>query len=166
MRTLKTVLFSAVLIISASSAHASLGLKQYYLKGDAVTGTRLQSIEATSSVPFHKRYEELSLKQQNLVKAKFDNLGVNDIPPFPLKGLKSVYQPIVKANKKFPGSESIKVMLQITSEGDVKNVQVKNSQNRNLIRYLEKSLSKVDFEAAQCNGAACDMQFPVEISFN
>lgn len=166
MKTLKTAIVSAILLLSISSANASIEAIQYTLKGDAVTGSRIKQVEAISSVPFNKAYDELSAKQQGLVNAKFNNLGLNDIPPFPSKGLKSVYKPVISANKKFAHNQSIRVLVDVTSTGSVDKVVVENSDNLAMNNYLEKSLSRVDFEPASCNGIACDMQFPIEISFN
>jgi len=166
MKSMNVIFISAALLLSMATANASLGTQKYYLKGDAATGTRIQSIAATSSVPFNKRYEDLSEHHKNLIKSKFNNLGLNDVPPFPKSGLKAVYKPVLKANKKFAHNQTLRIVVDVTSNGVVDKVVVENSDNQDLNSYLQRSLSQVAFEAAKCNGVACDMQFPIEISFN
>ncbi len=166
MKTLNLVIVAAALLLTFSSSHASLGLTQHYLKGEPATGTRIKPVEASSNIPFNKSYEELSKQHQDLVKAKFNNLGIDDVPPFPSKGLKSVYKPVINAHKKFSTTGDLRIVVDVASNGVVNKVAVQDSDNDALNNYLERKLSRVAFEPARCNGVKCDMQFPIEISFN
>jgi len=166
MKKFSLLLLSASLLLSATNSFASTNKKMYFLKGDTVTGTRIKAIDATSNIPFNKAYDELNTEQQSLIKAKFHNLGLNDIPPFPKDGLASVYKPIIEANKAFGTNTSITVNATIASNGLVNNVEVLNATSPEFINYVTKTLSSKEFKAASCNGVNCEMNFPIVISFN
>jgi len=170
MKTLTTLLLSASLALSIQSASASTSSKTYSLSGEPRAGTLIPSVAATSNVPFNKRYESLTLDQQELVKAKFDQLANNARPPFPVKGLASVYKPLIKANKLYGDNQPLSVLLDVDSNGKVDGVVVNQlpgtASNPELVAYLDKTLRKTAFDPAYCGGSACSMDFPIEISFN
>ncbi len=165
MKKLNALLIAATLIFSISASHATSSPKLYSLKGDT-HGSKIPSIDAQSTVPFNKRFDALTSQQQNLVKAKFDHLGVNDTPPFPVSGLKAVYKPLVKANKVYGDNSTLNVTATVSTNGTVTDVKVHNSNNVDLVSYIERNLQHAEFQPASCNGVACEMNFPIEISFN
>ncbi|MFT4634372.1 MAG: hypothetical protein ACI854_000373 [Arenicella sp.] len=176
MKKLTILVISTAFIFSINAAHAknsastselsSSTNKLFLLKGKAPTGSKIPSIEATSTVPFHKTFGALTAEQQNLVRAKFDSLRSNDTPPFPRSGLRAVYKPLVKANKEFGDDSDINVTAKINSAGFVNGVTVHNSNNAQLVSYIQRHLQNTRFEPAKCDGIACDMDFPIDISFN
>jgi len=166
MKKLNILIVVATLLCTISAAHANIShSKVYTLKGDRLVGSLLRSTDATSSVPFSKRFKDLTSEQQNLVRAKFDNLGRNDTPPFPVSGLRAVYKPLIKANKTFGDNSALEVTAKITSQGFVNGITVHNNDNTKLVAYIERSLRYTKFDPASCNGVACDMDFPIEINF-
>ena len=166
MKKFNILLVAASLLVSVNLAHATASPKLYSLKGEAQAGTRIASVDATSTVPFSKRFDALTSEQQNLVRAKFDNLGANDTPPFPVAGLRAVYKPLIKANKVYGSNNALSVTATVDSSGDVSDVTVHDNSNEKLAAYIERRLKYTKFEPATCNGVACDMNFPIEISFN
>lgn len=166
MKKINILVVAASIILSVNAAQASTSAQLYSLKGDARVGTRIATVGATSNIPFNKRFAALTQEQQNLVKAKFDNLGVNDTPPFPVSGLRAVYKPLLKANASYGDNSELNVTAKVTSSGYVNEVTVRGSSDSELVTYIEDSLRNTKFEPAQCNGVACDMDFPIEISFN
>lgn len=166
MKNLTLILASVSLLLSASNTFASTNKEVYFLKGDAVIGSRLQIIEAQSNIPFNRAYNELSQKQKAQVKEKFRNLGLNEVPPFPKQGLAAIYKPLIKANKAFGFNKTIKVNATITRNGTVDKIKVLNSNNVKFNDYIEQALSNSKFKPASCGGVSCEMNFPIEISFN
>ncbi len=170
MKTLTTLLLSASLALSIQGASASTSSKLYSLNGEARAGSLIPSVAATSNVPFNKRYEALTLDQQELVKAKFDQLADDARPPFPNQGLASVYKPLVKANKLYGDNQALSVLVGVNSEGKVNGVIVNKASgeavNPELVAYLDKTLRRTNFEPAYCGNSSCSMDFPIEISFN
>jgi hypothetical protein len=179
MKNITLLAISAAIVYSISAfgitvAHAGTYEAQssltpskiFYLKGEAPTGSRIPSIDATSTIPFNKRFEALTAEQQNLVKTKFDDLRNNDTPPFPTSGLQAIYKPLVNANQAFGDNSDLNVTAKVNSSGFVSGVTVHNNPNPQLVNYIEQRLQQVKFEAAKCSGVACDRDFPIEISFN
>ena len=170
MKTLTTLLLSASLALSIQIASASTASKTYSLTGEARSGSLIPPVAATSNVPFNKRYEDLTLSQQELVKAKFDQLADNARPPFPARGLADVYKPLIKANKIYGDNQPLSVRLNVNSKGKVDRVTVNQASgtpaNPELVAYLDKKLRRTAFEPAYCGDSSCSMDFPIEISFN
>lgn len=155
-------LISLVLLTGTASANTN---KLYQLKGDAPTGTLIRSVEAVSPISFTKRFAKLNEREQKLFKAKYDELGLNDTPPFPRSGLRSIYRPIVNANKKINATGSLHLSATVNANGFVESVSVLNSPDVELTAAAEEILLSTRFDAASCNGAACEMTFPFEITF-
>ena len=166
MKKLNIILVAASLLFSISASQATPSPKLYSLKGDAPTGTLIRSVEATSTIPFNKRFDALTSEQQNMVRAKFDNLGTHDTPPFPVSGLGAVYKTLIKANKVYGNNSALNVTAIVNSSGYVNGVTLHDNSNKELAAYIERRLRYTKFEPATCNGVACDMSFPIEISFN
>lgn len=166
MKNLSLLLASITLLLSATIATASINKNTYFLKGEPITGSLIKRIDATSNIPFNKAYDDLNQEQQGLVKKMFVNLGISDTPPYPKNGLGSVYKPLINANKKFGSNSTIKVNASITRNGLVDDVEVLNSPNSEFVAYVQKQLRNTKFKPASCNGISCEMNFPIEISFN
>ncbi len=153
----------SLMLLSANAA-ANIN-KTYTLKGDAPTGTLIRPIVATSSISFNKRFAALNEAEQNLFKAQYKEIGLNDTPPFPKSGLKSIYRPIVKANKTINATGSLHLTATVNANGFVESVSVLNSPDVKLAAAAEEILLSTRFDAANCNGTACKMSFPFEITF-
>ena len=167
LHSLKFLLSSlsiATLVLASGLAQSSTS-KVYYLKGAPQTGSNIPSIIASSEIPFNKSYKNLSDEQQSIFKKKFDDLNVNDTPPFPKRGLKKIYRPIVKANKYINAQGSLQLMANVNANGFVESVKVISSPSEKLSAAAEKVLLSTKFDPASCDGTACEMAFPFEISF-
>ena len=158
------VLTAALLLSSTASAIPSNSL--HSLKGDNRVGTNIPAVQAQSSIPFNKSFDNLSQQEQNLVRAQFDDLGVNDTPPFPSKGLQSIYKPIIKANQRYSAKGTLSLNATVDASGQITSIEVNQSPSKALSRKVERVLSSVKFDAASCDGNRCEMSFPVNIQFN
>jgi len=165
MKKLATLLVTATAICGISNASASIEKESYVLNGTPPTGTLIPSIDARSPLPFNKRYVALSDKQKDIVRAKYENLGVNDTPPFPARGLKSIYEPVISANKSLGKVGKLELIATVDEEGYVGKIIVKETPSKALSNRAIRSLRSVKFDAASCDGDPCEMTFPMEINF-
>ncbi len=163
MKTTRFTWLISVLIGLGLSSAANAG-KTYTLKGDAPTGTLLQSIDARSQLPFDKRYFELTDEQRTMYRARFDSISASQVPPFPRNGLREVYRPLIDANKK--GARGVlTVNVKVNKSGQVEDLTVINSPNSQLADASERILRNMQFDPAYCAGEPCAMNFPVEINY-
>ncbi len=160
---LTLVAFSAILCVSLN-ANANTK-KTYELRGEPRAGTLIRTVEATSPISFRKSFAELTAEEQELFKAKYDDIGYLDTPPFPNLGLRTVFRPIINANKKLNATGSLHLTATVNANGFVESVEVVSSPNVELAAAAEKTLLATRFDPATCNGIACEMTFPLEITF-
>ena len=168
MKKLGILLVATSAICGISSAHAAIeknSSELYKLRGDAPTGTLIPTIDATSPLPFNKNYVALSEKQQDIVKAKYENLGENDTPPFPARGLKTIYEPVIGANKSLGKTGKLKLIAIINKDGYVDTISVEETPSVALSKRAIRALRDTKFDAASCDGTPCEMTFPMEIEF-
>lgn len=166
MKKLSLAIVSLTLLLSTTTSFASINKDVYFLKGKPMTGSLIKNIDATSNIPFNESYNNLNQNQQRLVKKMFHNLGLNDTPPYPKNGLGSVYKPLIQANKKYGNNSTININASVTRHGLVDNVEILNTATPEFTRYVKHALRSTKFEPANCNGVNCEMNFPIQISFN
>lgn len=155
-----------LVILAMISFNAMAANKVYSLKGEPSSGTKVRKIEATSAIPFNKSYVELSNNQQAIFNAQFQDLSANERPPFPVKGLRSIYRPILDKNKSLEYSGVLSLTILVDEKGRVDNVSVVETTSPELEKFAVEALAGVKFDPAVCDGAACSMEFPVKIVLN
>ena len=148
-----------------SVATASTGGKTYRLLGERPSGTRIPTVDATSPIPFNANYVALTAEQKEIVNAKFENLGSNDTPPFPARGLRAIYKPVISANRSLGKSGRLKLTALVNEQGQVESVVIHESPSKALSKRATRALRNAEFDAATCDGEACAMEFPFEIQF-
>lgn len=153
---------SSVLLSAGASATSN---KTYQLRGDAPTGSRIKTVDAVSPISFNKRFANLSAKEQAIFKAKYDELSINDTPPFPRFGLRTIYRPLIKANKAIEATGSLQLTATVNANGFVESVKVIESPDVKLTAVAEDLLLSTRFDPASCNGIACEMTFPIDVTF-
>ena len=165
MKKLGILLVVATTVCGLSLANASTSKKSYNLLGDAPSGSNIPTVDATSPIPFNVSYVALTEAQKKIVKSKYDNLGVNDTPPFPSRGLKAIYKPVINANRSLGKSGLLKITAIVNKEGLVESVVVHESPSKALSKRATRALRNTQFDAGTCDGEACEMEFPFEIKF-
>jgi len=165
MNTFKFTLISALLVVGVSQAHAVPSDRLYTITATEF-GTLQPAYKAVSKVPFNKSYGQLNEYQKNMVRKKFDNIGLNDTPPYPVNGSGSIYQPLLKAGSRLNESGLLKIQASINTQGEVIKVEIESSPSERLTRRATRIVQRTKFDAAQCAGVNCEMQFPIELQFN
>jgi len=148
-----------------SIANASTDKNYYTLKSAAPTGTKIQSVDAKSVIPFDKRYFELSDSEKEIFRAKFKNISSTEIPPFPRSGLKAIYKPLIEQFKNLSAQGSLSLTVMVDENGRVTDFTVLQSPTRRLTKASQKILQNTLFDPAFCAGEPCDMEFPVTINY-
>lgn len=157
-------LFGSIIVASAGIASAAT-TTLYQLKGNAPTGTKIASIDATSSIPFDKQYFEFSASERESFRSRFAQISKHDVPPFPRLGMQSIYKPILAEHKKTAKSGKLSVMATVDKTGRVSQLSVVESPNKSLAKVSAAVLRDTKFNPAFCDGEPCEMTFPVELTF-
>jgi hypothetical protein len=166
MKKNKPIVASFALYIAlaiTSIANASVEKAYYTLKSAAPTGTKIQSIDAKSAIPFDKRYFELSKSEKEIFRSKFENISSTEIPPFPRSGLKAIYKPLIEQFKILSVRGSLSLQVMVDENGQVTDFTVLQSPTSRLSKASEKILKNTLFDPAFCAGEPCKMGFPVTI---
>lgn len=152
-------------IISVGLSTTAIAGQTFTLKGNnSPTGTRLPSISAHASLPFDKRYYELTQIQRDIYRSKFDSIGVNQVPPFPRNGLKDVYRPLIDANDK--GLRGLlNVNVTINKRGEVVDLVVIDSPSNKLAKASAEVIRNTQFDPGYCAGEPCKMTLPIQINY-
>ena len=165
MRTAIVAILASLLNLPAWSADSD-SLPRYTLKQpDPWTGTNIRSEVASGTMPFDKRYSELTAEQKGRLKSQYERMGPEDEPPFPINGLGPIYKAIAAAQQKLLVEGTLSVAVEVNSLGEAVSVSVFQSSDPKMTQFVAAVLMKEPYKPALCGGSACTMQFPFRMNF-
>lgn len=137
---------------------------RYGIRQDqAGTGSNIRRNAVTGSIPFDKRYDELTPEQQELFRSQYQRLGPRDEPPFPANGLATVYKAISVAQNFMQVQGNLSLFVEISSKGEPLAVSVFESPDPQIARAVASILMLEKYKPALCDGTPCQMGFPVRL---
>ena len=162
--------FIKALLASATFAAASAGAdempRRYQLREIGASPIWYGSGgTATYVLPFDKPYSALSPEQQESLKRQYERMGVADEPPFPVEGLQSLYEPILRGASKVTLSGSFAANVEVDAQGVPIAVAVLRSPSKATTDFVAGVAMLTKFKPAVCEGKPCQMGFPVRIKF-
>lgn len=162
---IKTALFiSAAFLLTGPAQSADTGKakqeRTYKLFGTAPKGSKMRPVEATSPIPFNRRFSQLSKRQMAIYRSYFENLNETDTPPFPKKGLEEIYIPLIKGHKRIGGVGELLVFAEINDKGRVNEVIVYKSPTKKLADLATTVMFNTRFKPGTCDGDPCTMDYP------
>ena len=116
-------------------------------------------------VPFNKQYAELSPEQRATFKSQYERMDEEDEPPFPLAGLRAIYEPIVKAQSRILIEGDFLAEVRVNSDGEVTEILVARSPSKAVTDFVSGVVFLTKFKPALCQGVPCAMGFPVRVGF-
>ena len=156
---IKLMITTIILALSVSAAQAE---KVYKLLGKPSLGSKIKPVEATAPYPFDKEYKRFTPEQKAAYRAQWEGLGEDDIPPFPKRGTKSLYEPIIKGHAKISRGGMLRLVAQIGPKGEVLEVAVYESPHKDITELALSVMFHAKFRPATCAGKPCKMDFPLE----
>jgi hypothetical protein len=161
------VIFLSALLSFAIPASAA-ELERYQLKEDTklfgfIPGHTPANAEYV--LPFDKPYGDLSAAQQGLLRSAYVEMSESDEPPFPIGGLKAIYEPITEGQQRLMASGTFSADVEIDAEGNPIAVAVYRSPSKAATRFVSSIILLTKFKPAVCAGSPCKMGFPVRIAF-
>ena len=152
---------SLALLVCLISFNA-IAQKKYRIMGDPAVGSKFRPVEVESFIPFNKRYQQLSNEQKDLFRANYGVLKESEHPPFPKKGMRSIYKPIIKGHAKVSQGGTLFAVAMVDENGIVENVAVYESPAPAITELAQAVLLSTEFDPALCDGNPCKMEFPFE----
>jgi len=152
---MKTVLLCLLLVGCAAANN-----RNYTLTSGGDGGT------ARGRVPFDKPYELLTKEQQGRVMSAYEHMGAGDEPPFPLGGLKTLYEPITQERLRLRVEEGLfRGELKVDAEGNAVSMTVFETPSPGATKLVAGVALLTKFKPALCSGNPCAMSFPFRVSF-
>lgn len=119
-------------------------------------------------IDLDRRYAELSDADKALLHAQFERMPPGDEPPYPLDGLRPVYQAILVAqdemrtlhDKILRADEELLLVVDVGADGEPLAVQAVNPRQPELARVVGAVLMMTRYKPARCAGQPCRMGFP------
>jgi hypothetical protein len=151
---------------------------QYTVRGDAPVGTQIgQHVGDAGGLPLNRRYDELNdgekLRVREMVARYDDRLESDGEPPFPLDGLKPVYQSfqaeyqefVQKGRYRYPWQGTFTLIAAVEADGQVVRVTQQGLSPADIGRTTAGVVRHTKFKPAVCHGQPCRMNFPFRVNF-
>jgi len=116
---------------------------------------------ATGNLPFDKPYAALTRAQQERVKSQYVGMTEGDEPPFPERGLRAIYDPLVRAQGKLGLEGDVSIEVEISATGEPSSVQVLRSPSKAVTDLAAGVALLAKYKPGVCAGSACAMSFPI-----
>lgn len=135
---------------------------------DPEIGSHLpRRLTSNSAIPLDKRWEDLSAAHQKIWSQQYQRMGPDDEPPFPRRGLQSIYRAFDLASKgRVSSSGVIDMEVMIDSQGVPQEVRVITTPGADATRVMAAVLLSESFKPALCRGQPCAMAFPVRFELH
>ena len=161
--------FAAISASSALSARAAdeLPAPVYAVKQQvATTGSIIRKNVVTSSkVPINRRYAELTLNEQEIVKSAYEAMRPLDEPPYPIDGLKPVFEALREVQRKLLAEGELSMFVEVDPKGQATAVSVMKSPDPKLTQVVASVLMLTKYKPAVCRGQPCQMAYPLRMTF-
>lgn len=140
---------------------------RYAMRGVALAvGSSIAPKTVTGFVPFEKSYAELTPEQQAAVKLPYLALEQGDEPPYPLHGVKSIFDWIKQAQDKVLADGELRLDVLVGKDGKVLSVKTIAAPTPELAKFATLVVSREIYKPAVCRGAPCDMAYPFNLKFS
>lgn len=115
---------------------------------------------AESGVPFDKPYRELSAEAKAMVRSDYADMADSDEPPYPLEGLRELFDPIGQGLRYLLKGESVyEGRLEVDEQGMPLSMTTLKSPNNTTTHFIARVAMLTKFKPALCNGSPCQKTF-------
>ena len=125
-------------------------------------GSRIHKLVASIPIPASASWGQLSVAEQNWVKGQYYYaLAPGDEPPYPVKGV----QPMVKLVAEIQGATEFRgrafIFTTVGADGKARSASIIGKVPAELAKYLSAAALAQTYKPAMCQGAPCEMIFPM-----
>lgn len=135
------------------------------------TGTMLKrELRWRSNIPLNKTYDQLTPEQKAEFRSLYAAIGENDEPPFPVQGIKPIFNNIKKGQNVMQARGELNLAVTVGADGNAIKVQdlggVGGVNAREMTQYVQSVFMMAKFKPALCQGTPCTMEFPFKLKLN
>ena len=132
------------------------------------TGTIIRKgLKWNSDIPLNKTYDQLTDQQKLQLASLYESMPAGDEPPFPIQGLKPVFNSITKGQRIVRARGQLNMVVNVSPEGNAVDVVdlggVGGVNAREMTQFAQSVLLMTKFKPAVCSGRPCKSQFPFQL---
>lgn len=132
------------------------------------TGTILRKqLTWNSNIPLNKTWEQMTPEQKAEIAALYESMPPGDEPPFPVQGMKPVFNSIVKGQRIVRARGRLNMVVNVSPEGKATEVVdhggVGGPNAREMTQFAQSVLLMTKFKPAICAGKPCKSEFPFQL---
>jgi hypothetical protein len=134
-------------------------------RDDAPVGSLIRRTAATGSIPFDKPYGELNEEQKNSLKSVYENMGPDDEPPYPIKGVRKIMKAFVTIGEKLQAEGQVHMLVDVDSGGNATSVSILKTPDPQIAQYMANVLMLEKYKPAICKGQPCAQQYNFQMKY-
>jgi hypothetical protein len=156
-----------LLLCALMPVHAEGDKPEYGIKERApTTGSLIRKFEVLpGDIPLNLSWEQLSPQDRARFQGNYERMAPGDEPPFPIGGLRTLYGPLAKANRKLQVTGDLFVVATVDATGETTEVRIINQPGSEMGTFAGQLLLLAKFKPAVCQGKPCQMDFPLRFTF-
>jgi hypothetical protein len=134
----------------------------YSVKADHnAYGSTLRSTVATAALPPAASRAQLSPEEQNNFRMFYRALAPDDEPPYPLQGTGPTIKLAAQVQAAFELNGKVYIYVVVGTDGKAKSASVIGKIAPEAGRYLMAAFMTGGYKPAKCQGAPCEMIYPI-----
>jgi hypothetical protein len=159
---------AVLLLVSVPTLHASEppAPNARYSAQESVpkTGSRLrENISSTSLYPLDRPWNRFTDEQKAKVRAFYEDMPVEDEPPFPLKGMQPVLQDLSRLLGAARAEGVVHLEMTVDPTGKTTAFKIYKMPDLDTAKYVAVVFKETKFKPAVCGGKPCQMDFPFRL---
>jgi hypothetical protein len=153
--------------VVARLCRAQQAAPEYSVQEDAPrTGSIIRHDQVSSTIlPLNRTYQQLTPEQRGYVNSWYEYVAPGDEPPFPLDGLRPIFDAVRKGQEKLGVRGRLLFVATVEPDGKVSTVKAYGSPSPEMANFVGTVLLITKFKPAVCSGRPCRMDFPLSYQF-
>lgn len=161
---MRHVLTAGLLCAAVTATLAADGVQHPFF-GQSVDPAALRRSIPATPLPANKRYADLTPEERAVLKSDWLPMPESDEPPFPARGLRPLYDGLIKAQARLLVEGALSVVARVGPTGEVEELRLIQSPSPEMTQAVGAMLFDTRFKPAVCGGQACTMEYPFRFVF-
>lgn len=156
----KTITRAALLtVIVAASAAPVAAADKYSLHEDRFD-SHFGHDPVSSDVPIDKTYFEMTDEQRAVFRARYNGMGPEFEPPFPVDGQLNIFREAKKLQASARVKGKFSALLNVDEKGKAHSIKIVETPDEKINQPMAQILIRnTEYKPAKCSGKPCAMDF-------